>query len=95
MSKLNYKTSKDYKRLKELLDKGGPVVCIVNNGWNVAKNEPYREICRGEKNEYGRYAFWCYGAEFCAYFPGSKRFGSFEDMCEYMDIEFIEPNVEE
>ena len=28
MSKLNYKTSKDYKRLKELLDKGEEVIVI-------------------------------------------------------------------
>ena len=28
MSKLNYKTSKDYKRLKELLDKGEKVIVL-------------------------------------------------------------------
>lgn len=28
MSKLNYKTSKDYKRLKELLDKGEAVIVL-------------------------------------------------------------------
>lgn len=67
MSKLNYKTSKDYKRLKELLDQGRevivlncPLVCYAQKvddwywfgGQTHIKSREFLSFCREESVEF-------------------------------------------
>jgi hypothetical protein len=80
MSKLNYKTSKDYKRLKELLDSGEKVIAICE--------EEYIGFAFKEEDT-GDYYFG--GRIGITYFIPEN----FEKNCEHDRIEFIEPNGEE
>ena len=89
-----YKTSKDYKRLKELLDKGYEVVCFTTYDFN--KHNPGHktlmttDICKGMLLG-GWYHFSARGIEYCTYWPEMNRYASFDDMCKNNNIEFIEP----
>ncbi len=87
MSKLNYKTSKDYKRLKELLDGGKEVICIIPSVF------PRGNRCAFARREHSPvfhrkyYVF----AEFGFYAPEND----FIEGCIAKGIVFIVPNVEE
>lgn len=83
-----YKTSKDYKRLKELVDNGYRVVCFTTYDWDEGYD--VTDICCAVQYD-GRYQLSARGIEYGAYWKGMKRFESFEDMCEHCRIEFIEP----
>lgn len=80
-----YKTSKDYKRLKELLDEGKEVICILSTD---ERNPDCKSCSFAKKREIsdkaGVYDFRIV-----------KILGkaSFEDWCEKYNIEFIEPNL--
>ena len=98
---LCYNTSRDYKRLKELLDKGYQVVCFVTYDFNENQKgrEDYHEsittdICYGRCDDNsGWYHFCARGIEYAAYWSNMWRYKSFEEMCEKNSIEFIEPTV--
>lgn len=80
-----YKTSKDYKRLKELLDKGFDVICFCKYG------DEYKDLCHAYNDEdWYRISSRC--IEYNAYWKDMHRYSSFEEMCKDSDIEFIEPN---
>ncbi len=88
MSKLNYNTSKDYKRLKELLDEGYEVVCIIPSEF------PRGNMCAFVRREHSAvyphrrdYVF----AEFGFYIQEKD----FIESCIARNIEFIEPTEEE
>ena len=83
-----YKTSKDYKRLKELVDNGYRVVCFTTYDWDEGYD--VTDICCADQYD-GRYRLSARGIEYGAYWKGMKRFESFENMCEHCRIEFIEP----
>lgn len=106
MSKLNYKTSKDYKRLKELLDKGYEVVCFTTYDFRYLEpkgHEPLMttDVCTAkliecENKEYDMYSISSRGRGVLHYWPNSSlEQGSFEEACASERIEFIEPNGEE
>ena len=88
MSKFNYKTNKDHKRLKELLDKGDEVICVIpsefprGNMCAIARREPSFVSPHA-----GDYVF----AEFGFYIQEKD----FIEGCIARSIEFIEPNGEE
>lgn len=86
----NYKTSKDYKHLKKLLDDGCQVVCFCTYDW--ANGEHGTDICWAICYD-GRYQISGRGIEYGAYWRGMHRFKSFEDMCTQLNIEFIEPTL--
>ena len=86
----NYKTSKDYKHLKKLLDDGYQVVCFCTYDW--ADGEYVTDICSATCYD-GRYQISARGIEYGAYWRGMHRFKSFEDMCTQHNIEFIEPTL--
>ncbi len=84
-----YKTSKDYKRLKELLDAGYEVVCFTT--YDFGDGDYVTDICKAIN--YGdRYQISARGIEYTSYWPGMYRFSSFEDACKNSDIEFIDIN---
>lgn len=85
-----YKTSKDYKRLKELLDNGYTVVCFTTRDF-------FSHVClarllyKGTKNE--EYSFFCRGTSFINYWThGIKYSYTLEELCAAQNIEFIEPD---
>lgn len=73
-----YKTSKDYKRLKELLDKGYKVICL----WTQNNLYPPRISFAEKIKDYYAVANWTCRVE-------SKDFDLF---CEIRQVEFIEPD---
>ena len=97
---LCYNTSRDYKRLKELLDKGYEVVCFVTYDYNENQKgrEDYFEIittdicyARADTCEREMYHVTARGIEYASYWSDMCRYKSFEEMCEAQNIEFIEP----
>jgi hypothetical protein len=101
---VNYKTSRDYKRLKELLDAGNEVVCFTTYDFNWAgRNFPgYKplmttDICRakfikGSVPEQDRYIIGVRGCVFVEYWKNLYNW-TFEEACESAQIEFIEPSA--
>ena len=101
-----YKTSRDYKRLKELLDQGIEVVCFTTYDFfrhqkGKADYRPFMvtDICKarfdkGGEGVYDKYVLGVRGTTYLEYWAGSGRC-SFEQMCETEQVEFIEPdNIE-
>ena len=96
-----YKTSKDYKRLKELLDAGYSVVCFTTYDWRWLELEPHEpmmvtDVCMARllerDSEYAHYGISCRGTGFLDYWIHDTNKRSFEEECELQNIEFIEPN---
>ncbi len=95
----NYKTSKDYPHLKQLLDAGQEIVCYTTYVFgHEDKDDPNHfpvmacDVCRARKIEpTGRYVFSVRGLEYDAYCPGTSRYSSFEEMCQENNIEFLDP----
>ena len=89
-TRLCYKTSRDYARLKELLDMGYHVVCFTTydygDGYNVT------DVCKATLYD-GRYQIAARGIEYVSYWPEMYRYKSFEEACEANEIEFIEPTI--
>lgn len=78
-----YKTSKDYTRLKELLDMGYKVICLWSQADLYSPIISIAEKIRGDIDYYA-VANWTCSTE-------SKDFALF---CELRQVEFIEPNDE-
>lgn len=100
-----YKTSKDYKRLKELLDAGNEVICFVTwdfNGFNRGKDgyEPMMttDVCMARIDDAGKetenYRISCRGTTFITYWTKYFKYDyTFEELLEKENVEFIEPNA--
>ena len=99
-----YKTSKDKKRLKELLDNGYEVICLytydfTRNDKNDPNYQPMMatDVCAGKLmdkgGEYERYSFSCRGTCFFDYWKHGVPYKyTFDELLDAKDIEFIEPN---
>ena len=83
-----YRTSKNYARLKNLVDAGHRIVCFCTYDWDEGYN--VTDVCIAICND-GRYQISTRGIEYCSYWDGMARYSSFEDACKQCDIEFIEP----
>ena len=96
-----YKTSKDYKHLKELVESGKEVVCFVTWNFNLRSNDEWpmivTDICLAkyfpnENKKYVRYSFSSRGHIFGDYWPDMDEIKyTFEDLCEMLSVEYIEP----
>ena len=84
---IGYKTSKDYSRLKELLDKGYDVVCLSTYDFNVG--DEVTDVCKATKYD-GIYSISARGIEYTTYWPGMHRYKSFEEACRESNIEFFD-----
>ena len=82
-----YKTSKDYARLKELLDAGYYVVCFIHYDPQGTKYK-FQDICIAEKRKDG-YEFFARGNGYLSIYEewGDK----FKELCEDSGVEFVEP----
>ena len=103
--KLAYKTSRDMKRLKELLDLCYEVICLYTYDFAECRKgkkgyEPMMttDLCtaklvnRGSIYEY--YTMSCRGSGFLDYFTRDMPYEySFLELLESRDIQFIEPDM--
>lgn len=82
-----YKTSKDYARLKELLDAGRYVVCFIHYAPQGMEYE-FQDICIANKRKDG-YEFCARGIGYLSIYEewGDK----FVELCEESGVEFLEP----
>ena len=98
-----YKTSRDYKKLKELVEKGQDVVCFITWDFDKYNKKPHEPMwttdvcyCRyfpSENPRYSRYAFMSRGMTFGDYWPSMDEGKyTFEEYCKSLMIEFIMPN---
>lgn len=82
-----YKTSKDYSRLKELLDKGYAVVCLTT--YDFSPGNEVTDVCKATKYD-DTYRISARGIEYTSYWPGMHRYKSFEEACRESNIEFFD-----
>ena len=98
-----YRTSKDYTHLKELLDSGQRVVCFVE--WVGPSKGVYTDMCYAclenpDSPEYRHYAFKVRGFGYGDYWPQIHKDHmdekyenfTFEEYCESLKLEYIEPD---
>lgn len=93
---MGYKVSKDYLRLKQLLDSGHWVVCWVTYDWSRGDGHMVTDIARAI-HEYGCYSVSCRGTIFACVCP--MEFDNYTDEYLYsswenMNLQFIDPDYE-
>ena len=100
-----YKTSKDYKRLKKLLDEGYKVVCFITYDFDQFNHEPHEpmmvtDVCLArllypDSKQSAKYSLAVRGTEFLTYWlHGISHKYTFEELLKARNVEFIEPNEE-
>lgn len=88
--KFPYKTSRDYRRLMNLLDAGNEIVCVVD--YQSGSGITTRDICRGRKMGEGEYATYSFSVRGIGYAETWK--GMVDDfifICRSVNLEFIDP----
>lgn len=96
---MQYKVSKDYKRLKQLLNKGNSVVCFVDFDWN-RKGDIVTDIALAKfigSGENIEYIISCRGIAYISIYP--SWYSDFTDeklykMFESDNVRFIDPDYE-
>lgn len=83
-----YKTSKDYERLKELLDEGKEIVIFYCPRLDDKK---YVKCTLSKKIKIWNVHLYDIGSFDIYYWHLKKK--PFEDWCEMYNVEFIEPNL--
>lgn len=97
---MSYKVSKDYPRLKQLLDSGHWVVCWVTYDWSRGDGHMVTDIAQAKHRGvvgYGQYSVVCRGAEFDCVCP--QWLDNYTDEYLYnswakMNLQFIDPDYE-
>ncbi len=97
--KNGYKWSRDYKRLKQLLDDGYEVVCLIDyDFWRDGEHPMSRDICRARKHvneddsDFDFYAFSSRGQGYGDIYKYFKY--DFVDYCAAWNVEFIDIDKE-
>lgn len=99
---MSYKVSKDYPRLKQLLDSGHWVACWVTYDWNLGFGDCFMvtdiaiAIHRG-KEEYECYSVSCRNTAFARVFPMEVENYTEEYLYsswKKMNLQFIDPDYE-
>ena len=91
-----YKWSKDYKRLRYLLDNGYMVVCLADYDFYKDGSPKDRDICKGThfvcdgNHKYDCYQISSRGFGYVNHYDWESDFRSFDDVCVEMNIEFID-----
>ncbi len=97
---MSYKVSKDYPRLKQLLDSGHWVACWVTYDWSRGNGHMVTDIAQAKHRGvegYEQYSVACRGTGFDDIFPQWMEnyteeylYKSWEDM----NLQFIDPDYE-
>gem|GEM_PF-500794 len=86
-----YKLSKDYNRLKHLLDEGYEIVCFAN--YHSGSDNICRDICIARKTEHDNYYCYEVGARGIWYAKSNThntKYFSFNEAMENVNVEFID-----
>ena len=83
-----YKTSRDYKHLKDLLDNNIVVVCFINYDISPQTKYLFQDICIARRINQC-YQFDARGISYATWYADFPY--TFEEMCEDSGVEFIEP----
>lgn len=83
-----YKTSKDYVRLKTLLDANIIVVCFINYDPSPNTKYVFQDLCIARR-QHQCYQFDARGICYASWYADFAY--TFEEMCEAFGVEFIEP----
>lgn len=91
--KNGYKWSRDYKRLKELLDAGYEVVCMADYKYTDGTKD--RDICRARKivsskPEYTRYYVSARGITYLGHSIWREKQRSFGEWCNKINLKFMD-----
>lgn len=105
MKRINYKTSRDYTHLKELLDAGYEVVCFITYDFNERHKgeKDYFELITTDvcyarfdsEGRFSRYSVNSRGQGYIDYWVHQDKKYTFEEICEAENLEYIEPNKEQ
>lgn len=92
-NKKPYPLSRDYTRLRELLDKGYSIVCYADYRWS--DGEVLRDICEARKMPDSEDDSYSFNARGIGYLDWHQRHQtkyelSFDRACEKSNIEFID-----
>lgn len=85
-----YKTSRNYKHLKELLDSNINVVCFINYDLLPHIKYVFQDLCIARRTNQC-YQFDARGICYTSWYADFTY--SFEEMCAAMGVEYIEPNI--
>lgn len=97
---MGYKVSKDYPRLKQLLDSGHWVVCWVTYDWSRGGGHMVTDIAQAKHrgvDGYEQYSVACRGTGFDDVFPQWIENYTEEYLYkswEKMNLQFIDPDYE-
>ena len=83
-----YKTSRNYKHLKELLDGNIEVVCFINYDISPQIKYVFQDLCIARRINQC-YQFDARGICYASWYADFKF--TFEELCEARGVEFIEP----
>lgn len=83
-----YKTSKDYARLKTLLDANIVVVCFINYDISPQTKYLFQDICIARRQNQC-YQFDARGISYATWYADFPY--TFEEMCMSNGVEYIEP----
>ena len=96
---MSYKVSKDYPRLKQLLDEGHKVVCWVTYDWSRGNGYMVTDIAEAKRigeGEYMHYMISVRGHCFFDAFPNWKEFDYTDEWMfkgwEADNLQFIDPD---
>lgn len=96
-----YKLSRDYKRLKDLADKGYVVVCFVDCRRIIGDIKiTHRDVCTlsyihfGDYQKNDHYSFDVRGHDYGNFYPDNDLwYETFNELCEDLNIEFIDIDI--
>lgn len=93
---MTYKVSKDYKRLKKLLDEDNKIVCFVDYDWGSEGNTVTDIACANRKG-CGEYSVYWRGVLYMSVNP--SLYSDFSDDKLYKEfarynVQFIDPDYE-
>lgn len=83
-----YKTSRNYKHLKELLDNNINVVCFINYDFSPTTKYVFQDLCIARRQNQC-YQFDARGISYATWYADFTY--TFEEMCEANGVEYIEP----
>lgn len=89
-----YITSKDYARLKSLLDANVRVVCFINYDASPQTEYVFQDVCTAIKinSIYPSYQFDARGITYASWREIMPI--TFEEVCEQYGVEFMEPTAQ-
>ena len=95
---MSYKVSKDYPRLKQLIDEGHKVVCWVTYDWSRGNGDMVTDIAEAKRIGEGEYMHYMISVRGCCFndvFPNWKEFDYSDEWMferwEADNIQFIDP----